>query len=160
MPASAPAPWNNSLPDRADRQAFSSWFWLCKVLVPALSMGRFYSSLPPPCWAVKPVITLPPNLYLITGPRQEPCISPPDKGYPQVAASSSETDSDSLDGGCKNSFPDFGSPLDSNCSESVSRTCICAVCMCVSACVCLDTYIDIFECKLWPEVTPTVALFL
>lgn len=28
---------------------------------------------------VKPVITLPPSLYLIIGPRQETCISPPDR---------------------------------------------------------------------------------
>lgn len=38
--------------------------------------------------------------------------------------------------------------------------CICAVYMCVSTYVCLDTYIDICQCKLWPEVTPTVTLFL
>lgn len=30
--------------------------------------------------------------------------------------------------------------------------------MCVPAYVCLDTYVDICKCKLWPEVAPAVAL--
>lgn len=53
LPASAPALWNNSLPDKADHQAFSSWFWLYKVLAywsQLFAWADFTPSLPHAGW--------------------------------------------------------------------------------------------------------------